>query len=221
MPNEIGAKRSASGQPKRQAADPQVEYKDHVTKMFLQNKNSACELKQFLNKAARAGAEGTNDLVRPTLPRNAQRSLIRTFLKGTDAPNVYWVQVPMHDPQTKKDGELGWLPVLLPHELIYHLIKLNPSLLSDLLEERMAPGVMEIVEEFADEHGIPIDKLLLLGHFGDGVPHQKNKTVECLSWNFASLGAQSNWYLFGLCPKEFCCKCGCAGRHTIDALLAS
>ena len=52
--------------------------------------------------------------------------------------------------------------------------------------------------------------------FGDGVPHQVRKSVECITWALLATGNQGRRYLFTCIPKDFCCKCGCAGRLLRD-----
>ena len=51
------------------------------------------------------------------------------------------------------------------------------------------------------------------------VPHQKNKSVECFTFNFLNMGPNGTRYLLTCISKEFTCKCGCSGRHTTDAIL--
>ena len=50
------------------------------------------------------------------------------------------------------------------------------------------------------------------------MPHQKHKSVECLTWNVLSLGMQSTRRLFACIGKEFICQCGCKGKHTLNAM---
>ena len=60
--------------------------------------------------------------------------------------------------------------------------------------------------------------LLCLGFHGDGVPHQRKRTVDVSSWNLLAFPG-SERFLFGLVEKACMCERGCKGRCTIDAML--
>ena len=68
--------------------------------------------------------------------------------------------------------------------------------------------------------GLAVGKssFIALGIHGDGVPHQKNRSMEIISWNFIANGFHRR-FPAAIVEKHFCCKCGCSGRHTIEPLL--
>ena len=111
-------------------------------------------------------------------------------------------------------------PFLLIHEVLYMLFQKTKDLMDALATAPILPGLESYRAKFCSTFGVPIQELLCLGVFGDatikkkhkkqqtkknlgdGVPHQKNKSVECLTWNVLSLGMQSTRYLFACIGKE-------------------
>ena len=57
-----------------------------------------------------------------------------------------------------------------------------------------------------------------LGIHGDGVPWGNNQSVEVFSWNFIAMPSAQR-FLFGTIEKQWLCRCGCHGRHTINKIL--
>ena len=93
---------------------------------------------------------------------------MRGLLRGCAAPDLYWAEIPVHDPKTctdghmkqfenlqrekdkhslfsslckiSTDGHMRKLPFLLPHELLHKLLQKEPSLLATLTESPLLPG---------------------------------------------------------------------------------
>ena len=150
--------------------------------------------------------------------KNANISVMRALLKDCKAPDLYWGEVPCHDPKTQTDGHMTKLPFILPHELLKNMLGKDAKLLGELASNPLLPGVEQFKDSFCEKFEVPATQCLGLGVFGDGVPHQKNKSVECVTWNILGQGANSQRYLFTCIPKNFTCKCGCSGRHTMEAI---
>ena len=93
-------------------------------------------------------------------------------------------------------------PFLLIHEVLYMLFQKTKDLMDALATAPILPGLESYKAKFCSTFGVPKEKLLCLGVFGDWVPHQKHKSVECLTWNVLSLGMQSTRYLFACIGKE-------------------
>ena len=192
-------------------ASAQQTYIALVVGKYPVNKASAWEVKEEVRKAHAAGAQGAEDLAVPTMRNNAQMSLMRAVKKKMPAecPELYYADIPVHDPKTGTDGHMVPFPFLLPHELLFMLM--TGQILSTLCASPLTTGVYKMVRDFCKQHKLPMNKFLALGVFGDGVPCANKKSVECVSWNLLAAGSDSTRYLFTCIPKEFTCKCGCSG----------
>ena len=76
----------------------------------------------------------------------------------------------------------------------------------------------KIKDDVCKKLGINTANCFPIGFFGDGVPHTKHKTIEVMSWNILSI-PDSERFPFVVIEKQFCCKCGCGGRHTLEPFL--
>eukprot|EP00969_Alexandrium_andersonii_P272446 12041022-Alexandrium_andersonii.AAC.1 len=68
-------------------------------------------------------------------------------------------------------------PFLLPHELLSKMLSKKPDVLKKLTALKSEPLDM-LHTEWGKKFGICKDILIPMGTFGDGVPHQKNKSIE-------------------------------------------
>ena len=191
-----------------------------VNKLFMENKFSGVMTQQICKSAAGAGASEVRDLGKAGAGGrqlgNAQRDLMRALLKDkTDACNLYWAKVPLLDPGS---GELEHtdFPFLLPHELFAKMIAKKP------INHFKGGASGELLAEMGTSCktlGIDSDHAVPIGLHGDGVPHSKQGSTEVFSWNFAGL-PHCDRFLAASIDKRACCKCGCAGRHTTDPIIA-
>eukprot|EP00969_Alexandrium_andersonii_P368963 15474066-Alexandrium_andersonii.AAC.1 len=102
---------------------------------------------------------------------------MRALMKNVDMVPLYWARLPVHDPHTGEDGLLVDFPFILPHELMHRMIKGDPG----LLEQMVCPpsGAMEgLKTAWCEKLQVDPSKTIPIGCFGDGVPHQKQKSVE-------------------------------------------
>ena len=107
-------------------------------------------------------------------PQNAKRDLMRTLLRGSSLPSYYWVDVPTHG------GQVCSVPLILPHALFALLIqKADVSTLTTV-----HPELDAIRTTVASKWALGPKALVPIGFHGDGVPRQKAKSIEVLSWNF-------------------------------------
>ena len=195
-------------------------YRKSVVQKYLLNRIAACELKDDIRKSFGAGAGGVADLAAPSTRDHAARSLHRAISKGCDAPPLYEVHdVPIHNPTTGKDGDTATIPVLLPHEVLWYKLKDNPEMLAHIKNADLPTGVGKLKQDWCKKFDVPSDECFGLGVFGDGVQHQKRKTVDTITWNVLESGVFATRILYAIVAKDFLCKCGCAGRCTLDPLL--
>eukprot|EP00969_Alexandrium_andersonii_P250646 11078119-Alexandrium_andersonii.AAC.1 len=222
-----GMRQRVLGKRKPESIDPssqediehQRAYRDHLAKLYLKNSMSAKSTKLQLQLAQKAGAKGAEDLSKECLDKHAQRSLMRALCKGNPLPPLYYANVPCHDPTTAQNGHIQKLAFLLPHELLHSMVDKADE---EKLAELVAPPtgqIFDLKESFCKSMQAPPEKTIPMGCFGDGVPHQKNKSVDTFTWNLLSQGPQGDRFLVTCIPKQFECKCGCSGRHTVDEIL--
>ena len=81
----------------------------------------------------------------------------------------------------------------------------------------VSSSIADLRKAFCRSLGLPADDLVPLGFHGDGVPHQHGRSVQVFSWCYLAL-AGAERILFSVISKDLCCKCGCLGRHTLDAI---
>ena len=127
---------------------------------------------------------------------------------------MYWAQIPLQNKRTDV-CEPTWMPYLLPHEVL-HDVFTNDEFACGIDE-----GLVDLKRVRADkcaELGWDPRTTIPLGFFGDGVPHQKRKPIECLSWNLPGHPSLKR-ILCGIVDKSFTCKCGCARLHSLDPMM--
>ena len=193
------------------------EFRNHLAKLFLESKFSGPETLGLVRKAQKAGAGGVEDLAcagaAGTHQQNASRDLMSKLLRGCFVPEVYWASVPLLKKGLSTPEET-LLPMLLPHEMVANMV--GASNIHQFCN--LAPSLVEVHEKVCRTLRVDPARFLALGLHGDGVPHQKRKSIEVVSWN--CLGAQtSDRFLPALVEKDFCCNCGCSGRHTLERIL--
>ena len=192
------------------------DFRAHVSRLFLMNTFSGKNTHILFEKAERAGAMGSGDLAqaasRGRQAGNANRDLLRKIGKGARLPSLYWAQVPLQ--VDEKPAEDTWLPFILPHEVLGQTK--NPAQYAKIGPE--VKHLDKLRSEVCGPLGLNPETVIPLGVHGDGVPHQKAGTIECLSWNTCA-NPDAERTLFTAVEKRFLCKCGCAGRHTINAIL--
>lgn len=194
-----------------------TEFRQHVASLFLQNKFSGADAVQLVTKAQHAGAFGVDDLAKAggggKHLQNASRDLLAMLVRNCDWPSVYMAPIPLYN-ESKGCLEPTLLPFLLPHELVGHLLEgkdLEPFC-------RLEPTLGILRDSVCQKLGLDVGSFVALGMHGDGVPHQKRKSIEVLSWNFLGQGMHRRFPV-AVVEKAFCCRCGCSGRHTLEPML--
>lgn len=207
---------------------PGEQWSAHLATKFLTNKTSAIDTQEAAQLSSAAGASGVASLAKVgnsgKAHKNCARDIKRLVQRGAPAPLPYLVTIPITDPKTNQVVEVEH-PVLLPHEMIAYIVATGTATVEALAD--VAPRTDQTLHDqkcrFCATHGVPERSCIPLGFHGDGVPFQKsthkNSTTEVYSWNFLC-DRDGKRYLFANIHKDFLCKCGCAGRCTMDALFA-
>ena len=213
-----------SRSPRRSAAAASsnaVGFRADVAHLHLSGRLSAKETQQLSASATAAGASGVSDLASAgkhgASPGHMQRDILRKLLKDTDMPEPYFAYVPTHDPKTQANRVPMMIPFLLVHEMLSAMCKNSKSIIHELCDA--PPAILHLVNKFAGKSGMDVSSVIPIGFHGDGAPNQKHKSCNVFSWNLLAkpLGER---LLFTVIGKEYCCKCGCLGRCTLDAISA-
>ena len=194
------------------------EYRKLVIGKYLDNRDSAKNIKEELQKSERAGAKGISDLTIGAAGKNSQRAMMRALLKDCSAPSLYYATIPTKNPKTGATGIGAEIPCLLPSEVLHNMLASNPGMIKQLASTPM-PSVKNHLLKISKKNKIAIDSILAIGFFGDGVPSQKKRTTECYTWNIVHDGVVERRFPFCLIDKNYICDCGCHGRCTVDAIL--
>ena len=211
----------ASGTSQASASiDPGIAFKNHVARMFLTHKLSGPETIELIQKAYAANASGLTELSTAAGAgrhlKNARRDLMSQCLKHTTMPDLYWALIPVWN-QDKGELELVEFPFLLPHELFGNMIQ-DKGFVKDVWMS-LPPEMSKLRDIYCRQLGIDPSEFIPIGLHGDGVPHQKRKTVDVFAWNFIAC-PNSDRIIASCIEKDFCCKCGkCSGRHTLEPML--
>ncbi len=114
------------------------------------------------------------------------------MLKDSNAPEPHWAEIPCAIEAGSKVKKRAMLLFFLMHKIFPKFVpKLNDAEISEFKDF----GMETKRRQFCADNGIPMEMMIPIGLNGDGVPHQKYRTVEVFSWNICS---QPMWerYLF-------------------------
>ena len=207
---------------------PELEKQDHlkiyqkaVFDLFLKNDMSAKRTHDLAQKAQAAGAKGAERISaaggRGKHEQNLARDIMRTALRRSTAPPLYYASIPTRDRRSGKDQIPTLFPFLLVHEMM-HMIATTGQALSVTISE-LPETVASTLRATATSLNISTDGLIPIGFHGDAAPNQAKKSILCFSWNLLGQ-VRSERMLFTAISQEHLCGCGCRGRHTIDAILS-
>lgn len=111
------------------------------------------------------------------------------------------------------------IPILLLHEMLEWLIQSGKICLATACALAANSGQQRLHDEFCRKSGLPANKTVAIGQHNDGMPFQKSESLEITSWNLPAVPWAER--VFHSCiEKQLLCKCGCFGRHTINAILS-
>ncbi|CAE7808802.1 unnamed protein product [Symbiodinium sp. CCMP2592] len=191
-----------------QAVAPAKRFRSEMVDIFLNNELSSERSARVLRSAQQAGALHVEDLqVRPET-RNTHRDLLRKCFRNTKWPSLYHAKVRGWN-QAKNTSEEYSLAILLPHESLHSLLKVNtPEALlqqqAEILPDR--PDLENHLHFLEDELGLDSESTLLMGMWCDGVPFNSDRsmTLETISLNI--FGQQNLRLPVAAFPKEFVSK---------------
>ena len=193
----------------------QNDFRSHVARLFLLNDFSAKGAHELYGAAQRDGARNVGDLAAAGAsghaPGNIHRDLMRNLAKDSSMPMPYWAAIPLQD-SPDKPVEQVHIPLLLPHEVLEGFARRGEFF--NAIPKNM-PELAAIRAKVATVLSAPPQELTPIGVHGDGVPHQKKGTIECLSWNPCA-HPHCERIRFGVLEKHYLCAYGCKGQHRKD-----
>ena len=200
----------------------------HLSTWFLTKKLSGPDVQTLAALASAAGATGVHKIAKAgktgVARKNIARDISRATMKSIKVPEPYMVTIPLLD---RHKGERIYMdhPVLLPHEMVGHLISTGQASLEHMtnLAARTDQTLDKRLRNFCQAHNLNPKETIPLGFHGDGVPYQKSShrdaSTEVFSW-IVLADMDGRRYMFSDVHKDFLCNCGCRGRCTMDALMA-
>ena len=198
----------------------QTAYSRAIFELFLKNDLSAKGAQQLAQKAQAAGAKGAERIVAAGRgghhEQNLSRDIMRSALRKSKLPDLYYSSIPTRDPGADTNQIPTLFPFLLVHEVMYSILQSGQKLCSPLSE--IAESTANSLRSTAKSLKVELSDLAPIGFHGDAAPNQANKSILSFSWNLLGLEG-SDRMLFTAIPQENVCRCGCGGRHTIDAIV--
>ena len=174
----------AGTEPTQADIDNYTNYQKHL---FALNKSSALDIRTSVEFASRAGARGQGSIRKAgnkgSQPQNLNRDLKRTFVKGSAMPNKYYCEVIGKHPETGENNVAMMIPILLLHEMLCWLLETSKIALAHMCEAPEESGMSQKHEDFSKQSGMDKDRTAIIGQHQDGVPFQKNQSLEVISWN--------------------------------------
>ena len=168
---------------------PGQAFQDDAEDLFAENLVSGQRLSRLLDKASRAGIQGTPATVRKTIGKNQARDISRSKLRLSKWPPYYWFDCRVKD---RKSGDeyTTQVPILLPLELLEVLwdLGLKEALLSEAnLDSESKKHLQWMKEQLSEED------LWAFGIHGDGIPcnYDRTESVQMLSLNFPGLSGRN------------------------------
>jgi hypothetical protein len=180
----------------------------HGAQAALSMMNVSKESRSMLVELSRLGHQGAYE-------GNMYRDFMRRIGSKGKMPDLYEAVIPSWDIEGCKPKH-SKMYFMLPHELLPRLCgdnvpewsKFDASTAS--WEGRLA--------QWCARTGAPRgDDLVSLGIWGDAAPYNTRDSLYVVLWNVIS-GPHRTRYWLTCWPKKAACKCGCHGRHSLEAI---
>ncbi len=101
---------------------PSRRLRANLQDIFATNQLPGTRVQDVINDVADAGVKSFTRLKNQTA--NAHRNLLRTFLRGTQWPRLYWAKIRVYSLTTHLEEE-QWCAFILPHEYMEVLCRLG------------------------------------------------------------------------------------------------
>lgn len=181
---------------------------------YKRGKLNATDVATFAFHATAAGALGVADLaMSPQSIRDGGGNCakhVRSALGVRAKSSFYLCKIPLWNHSTQERVTEDF-PFHLPHDIFSELYNADPDTFN-VEKEELAPNWFE--HDVFVEHG---PKAVPVTLYSDAVPH--TKTDSFIAYYFSVMGVTQKRHLIASVRKQDCCRCGCRGDCTVQAIL--
>jgi hypothetical protein len=159
-------------------SDPES-FREYLKKQFLSNNISSKQISLLGRLVFQEGNSSVSDIARVAssgrCPGNAHRDLMRRFCRNSYMPSLFFAEIPTMG----KAGErlvVEW-PFILPPELAHQLTVEEGLEAVSKFDKGLEP-LQQSLHKRADDLGLLAESTLGLGLHGDGVPVNRNMSMQ-------------------------------------------
>ena len=197
----------------QQQVPPEKRLRANLGDLFLSNDISGARMRSLAEDATTAGAKGTEDFATAGASgkhkHNIPRDLLRKLRKGSAWPALYYARIRVFNLKRQVEEKV-WLPLLLPHELVYCLHEHALTRSGLFSQSGLCNQSKTHLERVAAQLCLAASSIVPVGIWGDGVPCNWDRTqsIECLTMTLPGLEEPNSNLRFPLAvlPKKYMIK---------------
>ena len=131
------------------------------------------------------------DIARDRAPAHRHRDLVRTFLRRSKWPTLYYADVRVKDTVTKEETTRS-IPFLLPHEVVYCVRKRTLDVSKMLAVDNLDAMDEAQLRRVCDRSGVGYASILPLGLWMDGVACKwdRSQSLDLVALSFPGWGGE-------------------------------
>jgi len=188
-------------------------FRSNVADLFLQNDISGIRLRSLIEDQKYADRDASDDLLSAGASgkhkNNVARDMLRKLKKKTAWPPMYWAKIRLFDLKMQVVRKM-WMPFILPHELVWSLHHHARNEASLFEHEGLCQQSKEHLARCAELMGVPVEELVAINMWGDGVPMNFDRTqsLEVFSMSLPGLSSELHSLRFPIIvvPKRYIVK---------------
>ena len=137
---------------------------------------------------------------------NVPRELLTKLKKRTAWPPLYWAKIRVFDLKMQIQRR-KYIPFLLPHEIIWSLFEHSVDQQTLFQQSGLCKQSLSHLGKCAATMGVPIEKCVAVGLWGDGVPmnFDRSQSLEVISFSLPGLDGSNHDLRFPITvlPKKY------------------
>ena len=188
-------------------------FRANVADIFLQNELSGSRVRQLIEDHKHADKDAADDLLKAGSggkhANNIPRDMLRKLRKRTAWPPLYWAKIRVFDLKMQVVRKV-WFPFILPHELIWSLDAYAGDQSTLHQHNKLCEQSAAHLAGCALQMGIPLDELVAVNLWGDGVPmnFDRSQSLEVFSMALPGLSGEDHNLRFPITviPKRYVAK---------------